>query len=185
MDFWGYIRENGKVGARNHVAIIPTVVCAAEAAQAIAHAVPGCIFFGHHQGCCQLPPGLKPQCGRGAHCKSGLRGYGCSAALRRHRKERQAHGHGAHTGGRRCHRFHRPRHQQGPEAQRHDLRPAAGEGAALRHHHVHQVRRLRCHQRYGLQLRHRLCGRQDSGCRRHGHLRRDHRVYRSRWARIY
>ena len=34
MDFYGYIRENGKVGARNYVAVIPTVVCAAEAAQA-------------------------------------------------------------------------------------------------------------------------------------------------------
>ena len=59
MDFWGYIRENGKVGARNHVAVIPTVVCAAEAAQAIANTVPGCIAFLHHQGCCQLPPDLE------------------------------------------------------------------------------------------------------------------------------
>ena len=59
MDFWGYIRENGKVGARNHVAVIPTVVCAAEAAQAISNSVPGCIAFLHHQGCCQLPPDLE------------------------------------------------------------------------------------------------------------------------------
>ncbi len=59
MDFWGYIRENGKVGARNHVAVIPTVVCASEAAQAISNAVPGCIAFLHHQGCCQLPPDLE------------------------------------------------------------------------------------------------------------------------------
>jgi len=58
-EFWGYIRENGKVGARNHVAVIPTVVCAAEAAQAIANSVPGCVAFLHHQGCCQLPPDLE------------------------------------------------------------------------------------------------------------------------------
>ncbi len=59
MDFWGYIRKDGKVGARNHVAVIPTVVCASEAAQAISNAVPGCIAFLHHQGCCQLPPDLE------------------------------------------------------------------------------------------------------------------------------
>ena len=59
MEFWGYRRENGKVGARNHVAVIPTVVCASEAAQAIANSVPGCIGFLHHQGCCQLPPDLE------------------------------------------------------------------------------------------------------------------------------
>ena len=59
MEFWGYVRENGKVGARNYVAVIPTVVCAAEAAQAISSSVSGCIAFLHHQGCCQLPPDLE------------------------------------------------------------------------------------------------------------------------------
>ncbi|MBR1455908.1 MAG: UxaA family hydrolase [Oscillospiraceae bacterium] len=59
MEFWGYVRENGKVGARNYVAVIPTVVCAAEAAQAISNSVSGCIAFLHHQGCCQLPPDLE------------------------------------------------------------------------------------------------------------------------------
>ena len=59
MEFWGYVRENGKVGARNYGAVIPTVVCAAEAAQAISSSVSGCIAFLHHQGCCQLPPDLE------------------------------------------------------------------------------------------------------------------------------
>ena len=59
MEFWGYIREDGKVGARNYVAVIPTVVCAAEAAQSISNSVSGCISFLHHQGCCQLPPDLE------------------------------------------------------------------------------------------------------------------------------
>ena len=59
MEFWGYVRENGKVGARNYVAVIPTVVCAAEAAQSICNSVSGCISFLHHQGCCQLPPDLE------------------------------------------------------------------------------------------------------------------------------
>ena len=59
MDFWGYVRENGKVGARNYVAVVPTVVCAAEAAQTICNSVTGCISYLHHQGCCQLPPDLE------------------------------------------------------------------------------------------------------------------------------
>ena len=59
MEFWGYVRDNGKVGARNYVAVIPTVVCAAEAAQSICNSVSGCISFLHHQGCCQLPPDLE------------------------------------------------------------------------------------------------------------------------------
>ena len=59
MEFWGYVRDNGKVGARNYVAVIPTVVCAAEAAQSICNSVRGCISFLHHQGCCQLPPDLE------------------------------------------------------------------------------------------------------------------------------
>ncbi len=59
MEFWGYMRKDGKVGARNYVAVIPTVVCAADAAQAICNSVSGCISFLHHQGCCQLPPDLE------------------------------------------------------------------------------------------------------------------------------
>jgi altronate dehydratase large subunit len=59
MDFWGYVRENGKVGARNYAAVVPTVVCAAEAAQTICNSVTGCISYLHHQGCCQLPPDLE------------------------------------------------------------------------------------------------------------------------------
>ena len=41
------------------MAVIPTVVCAAEAAQSICNSVSGCISFLHHQGCCQLPPDLE------------------------------------------------------------------------------------------------------------------------------
>ncbi|MDM8216313.1 UxaA family hydrolase [Desulfovibrio piger] len=58
MEFMGFVRPDGKVGSRNHVAVIPSVVCAADVAQAIVRQVPGTEGFFHHQGCCQLPPDL-------------------------------------------------------------------------------------------------------------------------------
>lgn len=57
--FQGYVRPNGKVGSRNLVAVIPSVICATDVAQAICHAVQGTVGFFHHQGCCQLPLDLK------------------------------------------------------------------------------------------------------------------------------
>ena len=35
MEFMGYRRANGKVGVRNHVLVIPSVVCSQGAAEAI------------------------------------------------------------------------------------------------------------------------------------------------------
>ena len=58
MEVMGYHRPDGKVGARNHVAVIPSVVCANDVAQAIVQQVQGTVGFFHHQGCCQLPPDL-------------------------------------------------------------------------------------------------------------------------------
>ena len=58
MDFMGYVRPDGKVGSRNHVAVIPSVICANDVAQAIVGQVQGTVGFFHHQGCCQLPPDL-------------------------------------------------------------------------------------------------------------------------------
>lgn len=57
--FQGYVRPNGKVGSRNLVAVIPSVICATDVAQAICRAVQGTVGFFHHQGCCQLPLDLK------------------------------------------------------------------------------------------------------------------------------
>lgn len=59
MKFKGYVRQNGKVGSRNLVAVIPSVVCANDVAQAVVRQVQGTIGYFHHQGCCQLPPDLK------------------------------------------------------------------------------------------------------------------------------
>lgn len=57
--FQGYVRENGKVGSRNLVAVIPSVICATDVAQAIVRQVSGTVGYFHHQGCCQLPQDLK------------------------------------------------------------------------------------------------------------------------------
>jgi len=57
--FMGYPRADGKYGVRNLVAVIPSVVCANDVAQAICRQVQGTIGYFHHQGCCQLPMDLK------------------------------------------------------------------------------------------------------------------------------
>lgn len=57
--FQGYVRPDGSVGSRNYVAVIPSVICATDVAQAICRQVAGTIGYFHHQGCCQLPLDLK------------------------------------------------------------------------------------------------------------------------------
>ena len=71
MRFLGYRRANGKVGARNHVAIIPSVVCANDVAIAIANQVNNTRPLLHHQGCCQMPPDLE-------RVTEALIGLGCN-----------------------------------------------------------------------------------------------------------
>ncbi len=57
--FYGYRRKDGSIGSRNLVAVVPTVVCANDVAQAICRQVQGTAGLFHHQGCCQLPLDLK------------------------------------------------------------------------------------------------------------------------------
>lgn len=45
MEFMGYVRPDGKVGARNYVAVIPSVTCANDVANAICHQVQGTIHI--------------------------------------------------------------------------------------------------------------------------------------------
>ncbi|NMF06174.1 UxaA family hydrolase [Clostridium beijerinckii] len=71
MKFMGYVRPDGKVGSRNNVAVIPSVICANDVAQAIVGQVQGTVGFFHHQGCCQLPPDLD-------RVTDTLIGLGCS-----------------------------------------------------------------------------------------------------------
>ena len=50
---------NGGMGARNHVAIIPTAGCANDFIQKIRQNVPRTVPILHHQGCAQLKPDLE------------------------------------------------------------------------------------------------------------------------------
>jgi altronate dehydratase large subunit len=52
----GYKRENGKVGIRNHLLVLPTSVCAAHTAVKIADQISEAVAIPHEHGCCQLGP---------------------------------------------------------------------------------------------------------------------------------
>ncbi len=58
QSFMGYPRKGGRVGARNHVAIIPTVFCVNEIVESLGHLVPGTKPLTHQHGCCELKPDL-------------------------------------------------------------------------------------------------------------------------------
>jgi len=55
MEFKGYRRPDGRVGTRNYVGVLSTVVCANEVAERVAREVRGATAFLHHQGCGQMP----------------------------------------------------------------------------------------------------------------------------------
>lgn len=57
--FFGYVRKDGKVGTRNYVAVIPSVVCVDEVVESIVNNTSGTQGIIHHQGCCQTPPDLE------------------------------------------------------------------------------------------------------------------------------
>src|SRR5213593_2516930 len=54
MHFPGYPRPGGGVGVRNHVLVVPTVICASVVAERVAAAVPGGAALPHLAGCGQL-----------------------------------------------------------------------------------------------------------------------------------
>ena len=51
MEFSGFERENGSVGIRNYIAIIPSVVCSSHATKKIAEQVPNSVCLTHPYGC--------------------------------------------------------------------------------------------------------------------------------------
>ena len=59
MNFMGYRRLDGKVGIRNHVLVIPAVVCANRVARGIAEMVSGSSWVEHQNGCTQLGADLE------------------------------------------------------------------------------------------------------------------------------
>src|SRR5205807_2500230 len=57
--FSGFRRADGRVGTRNHVLVVPTVICAAVVAGRIAAAVaPAAVALPHLAGCGQIGPDL-------------------------------------------------------------------------------------------------------------------------------
>jgi len=57
--FLGYARADGKVGTRNHVLVVPTVICAAVVAERVAAAIaPVGAALPHLAGCGQIGPDL-------------------------------------------------------------------------------------------------------------------------------
>ncbi len=57
--FLGYRRENGTVGVRKLIAIIPSVFCSAKVAQRIAQSIPNTVHFSHPVGCSQVGEDLE------------------------------------------------------------------------------------------------------------------------------
>jgi altronate dehydratase large subunit len=58
--FKGYRRADGRIGTRNHVLVVPTVVCASVVAERIAASVPdAAVSLPHLAGCGQLGPDLQ------------------------------------------------------------------------------------------------------------------------------
>ncbi len=57
--FKGYLRSDGSAGVRNHVLVLPSVLCSANVARRISSAVPGSVVASHNQGCAQLGDDFK------------------------------------------------------------------------------------------------------------------------------
>ena len=55
MKFMGYKRSDGRVGVRNHVVVMPGVLCGEVAARKITQEVPGTTFLYNQNGCGQNP----------------------------------------------------------------------------------------------------------------------------------
>ena len=53
IGFEGYVRPDGSVGVRNHVLVIPTVVCSSYIVEKISRAVNGSTYIVHQHGCAQ------------------------------------------------------------------------------------------------------------------------------------
>src|SRR5438045_751261 len=57
--FYGYKRPDGRVGTRNHVLVVPTVICSSVVAERVAAAAaPVAVALPHLAGCGQLGPDM-------------------------------------------------------------------------------------------------------------------------------
>src|SRR5262245_37105330 len=58
--FWGFPRPDGRAGVRNHVLVVPTVICSAVVCERIAEVKPDTIVaLPHLAGCGQLGPDMR------------------------------------------------------------------------------------------------------------------------------
>jgi (2R)-sulfolactate sulfo-lyase subunit beta len=57
--FWGFRRENGRIGVRNHVVILPLDDLSNAAAEAVAHNIKGCLALPHPYGRLQFGADLE------------------------------------------------------------------------------------------------------------------------------
>jgi len=57
--FWGYRRQDGTVGVRNHVLLLPTITCANQVAQNAAALTRGAVYVSHQHGCGQTGDDLQ------------------------------------------------------------------------------------------------------------------------------
>ncbi|MFC1837931.1 UxaA family hydrolase [Thermodesulfobacteriota bacterium] len=59
MEFLGYEREDGRIGVRNHVLVLPTVACANETCRVIAETLPGAVSLVNQNGCGEVETSLR------------------------------------------------------------------------------------------------------------------------------
>jgi altronate dehydratase large subunit len=55
MRFRGYRRNDGRIGIRNHVLILPASICASDVAHQVTMQVQGTVSFHNQLGCSQTP----------------------------------------------------------------------------------------------------------------------------------
>jgi len=58
-EFWGYVRENGAVGVRNHVLLLSGTVYANKLCDHVANLIHGAVSITHPLGRCQVRPDLR------------------------------------------------------------------------------------------------------------------------------
>ena len=136
--FAGFRRRDGRVGVRNHVAVISSVVCANLVAERIAAAVPGCVALTHPHGCGHVgadfdlafstlgAAGRAPECRRRAGRGPRMRADPGRGAGRGHPPGRASLREHQHPGARRDPGRHPRGHRGGGAA------GSAGRGAAER-----------------------------------------------------
>ncbi len=59
MEFMGYERDDGRIGIRNHVLIMPTVACANETCRIMAENLSGAVSMVNQNGCGEVATSLK------------------------------------------------------------------------------------------------------------------------------